>query len=135
MFKVEIATPQIFVSSRRHRYGFAIDESLPNPLEATFAALAGCAGVYALKAAKKLGRDAGEIRITGRQVSRTDNPLLPTKWMTSVEFPETWPQADRETVIKAIQECAVKELILNGKDIQFSVEVTSTPSNSSPAKP
>lgn len=119
MFSVEISSPRILVSSRLHRYTFSIDESAPNPLEATYAALAGCAGVYALKAAKKLGKDPAGIKITGRPYNRTDNPLFPNKWVTTVTFPEDWTQQERDAVTREIAGCAVKELITNGAGIEF----------------
>lgn len=122
MYTVEINSPQISVHTKSHSYLYAVDGSLPNPLEATYAALAGCAGVYTLKACKKLGKPTEGIKISGRPTSRIDNPLSISKWTTLVEFPEGWSIEDKNYVIDAIQKCAVKELITSGQNIQFSTE-------------
>ena len=50
MFNVTLSNDaRIEVRAPRHSYVYATDGSLPNPLESTYAALAGCAGVYARK--------------------------------------------------------------------------------------
>ncbi|WP_415062601.1 OsmC family protein [Bdellovibrio sp.] len=122
MFGVEISSPNIFVKSKNHSYTYAVDGSLPNPLEATYAALAGCAGVYALKVCKKLAKSPEGIKITCRPVNRADNPLTLSKWTTVIEFPEGWSEEEQNLVLAEVQKCAVKELISTGSQIQFVTE-------------
>lgn len=122
MYTVEINSPNISVKTKSHSYFYAVDGSLPNPLEATYAALAGCAGVYTLKACKKLGKSTDGIEISGRPTSRIDNPSTLSKWTTIIKFPEGWSNEERKYVIEAVEKCAVKELISSGHQIQFSVE-------------
>ncbi len=114
---------QIDVQSRKHTYGFSIDQSRPNPLEATYAALVGCAGVYALKAAKKINKSAEGLQIEGKLVVKPENPIIPQKWITTVQFPENWNNEEKSVVMKEIKNCAVKDLILHGADIEFIEEI------------
>lgn len=129
MYKVEINSPQISVKTRSHSYLYAVDGSLPNPLEATYAALAGCAGVYTLKACKKMGKTTEGIKISGRPTSRPDNPLSLHKWTTYIEFPNGWSQEEQDYVVGEVQKCAVKELISTGSQIQFFTEATTATEN------
>lgn len=123
MFKLEMSdSNQITVQTRKYTYNYSIDGSLANPLEATYAALAGCAGVYTLKAAKKMGKSAEGIQINCKSVIKPENPSLPTKWITEVTFPEGWNLEEKKIILSAIKNCAVKDLIQNGSNIDFVTE-------------
>jgi uncharacterized OsmC-like protein len=125
MFKLVLTdAPRIDVASRQHRYVYATDGSLPNPLESTYAALAGCAGVYARKACRALGVDESGIAISLRVVASAGRPLLPARVVTMVEFPERFDADQRTAVLASIQQCAVKALITDGAGIEFLVEET-----------
>ncbi|MCB0368798.1 MAG: OsmC family protein [Bdellovibrionales bacterium] len=120
MFKVQIDdTNEIQVQTRKFNYKYAIDGSLANPLEATYAALAGCAGVYALKAARKLQKPATGIEIHCKSVVKPDNPGLPAKWVTEITFPDNWTDEEQSKILSSIKECAVKELLQHGQHIDF----------------
>ena len=116
------AAPTLEVKGRQHTYRYATDGSSPNPLEAAYATLAGCAGVYARKACGTLGIDATGIRIGLRIVSRPAQPLMPSRIVTSVEFPERFDAAQRAAVIASIEQCAVKALIERGAALEFAVQ-------------
>ena len=121
MFKVELKTgPQIDVASRKHSFNYATNGSLPNPLEAFYASLAGCAGVYAKKACHELGIPDEGIVINLRAVANTSNPMVPDKIVTSVSFPEQIDANARTAILDAISHCAVKEVVKQGAGIQFS---------------
>lgn len=122
MYEVTISSPQVFVQSRKHKYAFAIDGSLPNPLEATYAALAGCAGVYTIKACKSLGKSYEGIKISGVPFNLKENPLLISKWVTKITFPESWTESEKAVLIDDVQKCAVKELLIYGHEIEFITE-------------
>ena len=122
MFNIELRSgPRIDVVGRKHTISYANDGSLPNPLEATYAALAGCAGVYAKKACRELGIDDTGIGIGLKVVARPEQPLMPARLVTTLKFPERFTPEQRRTVIAAIEKCAVKALIQAGAQIEFSV--------------
>lgn len=110
---------QIQVRYKNHVLSYGLDGSLPNPLEATYAALAGCAGVYARKACKAMGISAEGIEISSKPVVRSGNLLVPTRFVTEVGFPERFTSEQRQRVLDEIGQCAVKQLIHGGANIEF----------------
>lgn len=112
-------SPQLHVKSRQHQFDYAVDGSLANPLEATYAALTGCAGVYARKACLALGVTPVGIVISCKPTARPDSPLMPSKITTDVKFPEQFNPEMRQTVMDSILACPVKSLIMSGSDIEF----------------
>jgi uncharacterized OsmC-like protein len=122
MYSLELTGgEQIAVNHRNHASNFAMDGSLPNPLEAFYAALAGCAGVYAHKACKKLGLDSQGISISCRPFAPPGNPLALKKFKTTVSFPENFSEDQRTAILKSIAHCAVKEIVQAGYAIEFEV--------------
>ncbi|MFA6970558.1 MAG: OsmC family protein [Gallionella sp.] len=110
---------QIHVHYKNHIVSYGVDGSLPNPLEATYAALAGCAGVYTRKACKTLGISAEGIAISCKPVVRQGNMLIPARFMTEVSFPERVTGEQRQRILDEISHCAVKQLIHDGAQIEF----------------
>jgi uncharacterized OsmC-like protein len=111
---------QIQIRYKNHCITYGLDGSLPNPLEATYAALAGCAGVYSRKACKSLGISAEGIGINCKPVVRTgSNMLIPSRFVTEVQFPERITSLQRQAILDEINRCAVKQLINNGANIEF----------------
>jgi uncharacterized OsmC-like protein len=112
---------QIHVSYKNHTISYGQDGSLPNPLEAAYAALAGCAGVYARKACKAHGLNAEGIEIHSKPVVRGGGSLLvPSRFVTEVRFPVHFSTLQRHAVLDEINRCAVKQLIHDGANIEFS---------------
>ena len=110
---------QLHVQYKNHTVSYGVDGSLPNPLEATYAALTGCAGVYTRKACKTLGISAEGIEISCKPVVRQGNMLIPARFMTEVTFPERVNAEQREAILQEISRCAVKLLIHDGAQIEF----------------
>lgn len=110
---------QIHVQYKKHVISYGLDGSLPNPLEATYAALAGCAGVYSRKACKALAISAEGIEINCKPVVNSGNPLVPKRFVTEVQFPERFTATERQRVLEEVSHCAVKELIHGGADVEF----------------
>jgi uncharacterized OsmC-like protein len=110
---------QVRVSYKNHVINYGLDGSLPNPLEATYAALAGCAGVYSRKACKALEISADGIEINCKPVVRNGNTFVPTRFVTEVQFPERFTAVQRERILEEISNCAVKRLIHEGAQIEF----------------
>lgn len=110
---------QLHVHYKHHIISYGQDGSLPNPLEATYAALAGCAGVYSRKACKALGISAADIAISCKPVVRSTSTLVPARFVTEVSFPERITADQREKILEEIRHCAVKVLIHDGANIEF----------------
>jgi uncharacterized OsmC-like protein len=120
MFQLTLTdSKQIDVHYKNHLISYGLDGSLPNPLEATYAALAGCAGVYSLKACKVLGISADGIEINCKPVVSGGNILLPSRFVTEVRFPERITAEQRQSILEQINKCAVKQLIHNGAGVEF----------------
>ena len=110
---------QIHVQYKNHTISYGLDGSLPNPLEATYAALAGCAGVYSRKACKALDISAEGISINCKPVVTATGTLVPKRFVTDVHFPERFTPAQRERILADVAQCAVKQLIHQGAGIEF----------------
>lgn len=115
-------TGRIDVAYRDKVFSYAVDGSLPNPLESVYAALAGCAGVYAIKSCKELGISDAGIDISVKPVVRPANPSLPARIVTSVAFPPHIAREQRDAILASVGKCAVKELVRNGGSVDFQVE-------------
>lgn len=115
------STPLIKVSSSKYEANYALDGSLMNPLEAFYAALAACAAVYAKKACKPLGISAAGIEINCKPFAGPGGPLTLAKFKTEIRFPAGFTAEQKAAVIDSIAHCAVKEVVADGPNIEFSV--------------
>ncbi|TXI75794.1 MAG: OsmC family peroxiredoxin [Flavobacteriales bacterium] len=115
-------SPVINVKAGRHEAVYAVDGSAMNPLEALYAALAGCAAVFAKKACKELGISPLGIDIHCKPFAGPGGPLTLSKFKTEVRFPEHFSAEQRATVLEAIRLCAVKKIVEGGAEISFSVD-------------
>ena len=113
-------TPLIKVSSAKHEANYAVNGSLMNPLEAFYAALAACAAVYAKKACKELGISAAGIEIDCKPFAGPGGPLTLARFKTEVRFPEHFSAEQKTKVLDSIAHCAVKEIVAEGPNIEFS---------------
>ncbi len=114
-------TPVIQVTAGKHTVTYAVNGSQMNPLEAFYAALAACAAVYAKKSCKELGVPAEGIEIGCKPFAGKSGPLSLAKFKTEVRFPERFTVAQKEQILDAIVHCAVKEIVQDGPDVEFSV--------------
>ncbi len=110
---------QFQVRYKNHQLNYSVDNSFVNPLEATYAALAGCAGVYARKAAQTLGISTEGIDIHCKPVVRSGNMLIPQRFVTDVTFPDRINSEQRAAILESIRHCAVKELVQQGSKVEF----------------
>jgi uncharacterized OsmC-like protein len=125
MYRLELDNGnQINVQYKNHSINYGTDGSLPNPLEATYAAIAGCAGVYARKACKALEISAEGIKINFKPVIQAGNNLTPKRLLTSVSFPAQITPPQRQRILEEISHCAVKQLIQDGASIEFVTNET-----------
>ena len=125
MYSVNVDDSKLItVSGGRHQVSYAVDGSLMNPLEAFYAVLASCAAVYAKKECKAMGVSAAGIRIGCKPFAGHGGPLTLSRFRTEVSFSENFSTEQRERVLQAINECAVKKIVQKGADIVFSVSET-----------
>jgi uncharacterized OsmC-like protein len=110
---------QIDVQYKNHTISYGLDGNLPNPLEATYAALAGCAGVYSRKACKAMDISAEGIRINCKPIVSATGTFVPKRFVTEVHFPERITLPQRERILAEVGQCAVKQLIHHGSNIEF----------------
>jgi len=114
-------TPHIKVSAGKHEVTYGVDGSLMNPLEALYAALAGCAAVFAKKACFQMKIPAEGIEISCKPFAGTGGPLTLAKYKTDVRFPAHFTAEQKVKVMDSISHCAVKEIVKDGAGIDFQV--------------
>ena len=108
------------VRSRSGITRFSMDGSAPNPYEGALAALAGCAGVYAHKACVKAGISPTGIDIALKPMAAAGSTDI-RRIQILASFPDDFPEELVDTVLASISDCPVKELILHGNEIEFSI--------------
>ena len=114
-------TPMIKVTTSKHEANYALDGSQMNPLEAFYASLAACAAVFTKKACKSLGVPAEGIAIVCKPFAGPGGPLTLSKFRTEVKFPEHFTAEQKAAIIDSIAHCAVKEIVIDGANIDFQV--------------
>ncbi len=115
------STPIIKVTSAKHEASYSVNGSLMNPLEAFYASLAGCAGVFAKKACKELGISPEGIVIDCKPFTGPGGPLTLAKFRSEVRFPAHFTAEQKAKVLDSITYCAVKEIVKDGASIDFQV--------------
>lgn len=122
MFKTVVDnSPLVKVSTGKFETTYALDGSLMNPLEAFYATLAGCAGVFAKKACKELGISAEGIAIDCKPFAGAGGPLTLSRFRTEVSFPAHFTAEQKAAVMASINHCAVKEIVKDGPNVEFIV--------------
>lgn len=114
-------SPLIKVTSGKHEASYALDGSLMNPLEAFYASLAACAIVFAKKACKSLGIKAEGIAVECKPFAGPGGPLTLSRFKTEVRFPAGFTAEQKASILDSIAHCAVKEIVIDGSNIEFSV--------------
>jgi uncharacterized OsmC-like protein len=115
------ASPLIKVTSAKHEAQYSVNGSLMNPLEAFYAALAGCAAVYTKKACKELGVSPEGIAIDCKPFTGTGGPLHLARFRTEIRFPAQFSADQKAKIMDSIAKCAVKEIVKDGGNIDFQV--------------
>ena len=114
-------TPVIVVKGSKHEVTYSVNGSAMNPLEAFYASLAACAAVYAKKSCKELGVPAEGIEIGCKPFAGPGGPLTLAKFKTEVRFPAHFTAEQKGKILESIAHCAVKEVVMDGASIEFSV--------------
>jgi putative redox protein len=95
------------------------DDSAPTPVELFVAALSTCAGMCALSFMRHRGLDAGSAKL----IVHTDlDPA--SELISSIHFelalPSGFPEKYRTAIVKAMQNCAVKQHLSNPPSFQIT---------------
>lgn len=122
MFNLKLdSSKNITVNYKNTKFNYSVNNTEPNPLEAFYASLNACAGVFAMKSCAALGLSPEGIEIHSKPVASPANPLMPTKFDTTVKFPTHFTQEEKDKILNSVEHCAVKEVIRNGADVEFCV--------------
>lgn len=122
MYKTTVGkSPLITVTAGKHEASYAVDGSLMNPLEAFYASLAACAAVFVKKACKELGVSPEGVEIDCKPYAGPGGPLTLAKFRTELKFPEGFSAEQKARVIDSVANCAVKDIVVSGPEIDFSV--------------
>jgi putative redox protein len=96
------------------------DGSAPAPFDLFLASLATCAGYYALAFMKKRDIDTAGSRVT-MEWERDPATRRVEKIGIHLDLPPGFPEKYREAVVRAMDQCAVKRLIVDPPVIETTV--------------
>lgn len=100
------------------------DASAPSPFTLFLASIGACAGVYVQSFCQRRNIPMDGIRIVQRNVTEPDGRV--SRVDISVELPPEFPAQYRDAVIRAADQCTVKQHLANPP--QISVVPTEVPS-------
>jgi uncharacterized OsmC-like protein len=113
--------PIIVVGLKNHNVAYAMDGTLPNPLESVYGCITGCAAVYAKKACSEMGISEEGIAIDLKVVADPETPGAIGKVAIHFSFPERLTASQRQNVLDSVERCPVKALIEQGGSIEFVI--------------
>jgi putative redox protein len=87
------------------------DASAPEPFDLFLAALASCAGIYALNfcQSRQIGTEGLALHLEWQSVA---GPSEPAQVALRIRLPVGFPEKYRESIVRAVDQCAVKRLLL-----------------------
>lgn len=91
----------------------------PSPFKLFLASIGTCAGFYAVSFCQQREIDTTDLRITLDTVRNSDTHRL-DQIKIVVHLPEGFPEKYKKTLIRVIDQCSVKKVILDAPE--FSVE-------------
>ncbi|MFZ4538808.1 OsmC family protein [Propionivibrio sp.] len=115
------AGPVIVVGLKNHNVAFAMDGTLPNPLESVYGCITGCAAVYAKKACMEMGISEEGIDIELKVVTDLNRAGAIGKVTIILQFPTTITVEQQGIIKESIEKCPVKALIEQGGSIVFVI--------------
>lgn len=113
--------PVIVVGLKNHNVAFAMDGTLPNPLESVYGCITGCAAVYAKKACQDLGISEDGIGIDLKVIADPNLPGAIGKVAIHFSFPASIAAEHRQVILDSVEKCPVKALIEQGGSIEFVI--------------
>lgn len=94
--------------------------SAPEPFDLFLASVATCAGVYALNFchSRNLATDGLGVRMTCKH---DDTKKLIAKMVIELSLPSGFPEKYRDSIVRAMERCAVKRHIVDAPDFEMRV--------------
>jgi ribosomal protein S12 methylthiotransferase accessory factor len=116
-----------FVISTDQPVGLGGTGSAPSPFDLFLASIGTCAGLYALRFCQRrgIGTDGLAVTLTGESQEHDRVSLL----RLEIRLPEGFPDKYRNAIGRAVDQCKVKQHILNPP--VFEVSVTDSPARAS----
>ncbi len=96
-------------------------DSAPPPMDLFLASIGTCAGFYALRFCQKRDIDTSELEVELEAV-RDESAKRFSRLVIHVRLPSHFPDKYRAAIVRAIDQCAVKQHIFEPPE--FAVEVT-----------
>ena len=94
--------------------------SAPAPFDLFLASIGTCAGFYALRFCQQRGIETGDLGIR-LEATRDSSDKRVEAILINVELPFQFPDKYRNAIVRAIDQCAVKQHILEPPE--FAIEV------------
>lgn len=88
----------------------------PAPFDFFLASLATCGGFYAAQFCEQRGIDSREVRLTLEPVRNPDSHRLETLRI-DLHLPEDFPAKYRKAILRAVDQCSVKKVLLDPPEI------------------
>jgi ribosomal protein S12 methylthiotransferase accessory factor len=116
-----------FVISTDQPVGLGGTGSAPSPFDLFLASIGTCAGLYALRFCQRrgIGTDGLAVTLTGESQEHDRVSLL----RLEIRLPEGFPDKYKNAIGRAVDQCKVKQHILNPP--VFEVSVTDSPARAS----
>ncbi len=96
------------------------DNSAPSPFELFTTSIATCAGYFALKFCRARAIDTSTMRLKMRYEWDAEQKRYP-KMIIELELPEGFPEKYQAAIIKAMEQCVVKQHIHRPPEFELSV--------------
>ncbi len=96
------------------------DNSAPSPSELFTTSIATCAGYFALKFCRARDIDTSTMRLKMAYAWDRDQKRWP-KMSIELELPNGFPDKYRKAIIKAMDQCVVKQHILQAPEFEITV--------------
>jgi len=87
------------------------DGTAPAPFTLFLASLGTCAGIYALSFCKQRGLNSEGLEILQRTTSDPETHMI-TEVALEIKLPEDFPEKYRSSIVRAVDQCAVKKHLL-----------------------
>lgn len=96
------------------------DNEAPSPFELFTASIATCAGYFALKFCRARDIDPSSMRLKMSYAWDSEAKRYP-KMSVELELPENFPDKYKKAIIKAMDQCVVKQHILQPPEFDMTV--------------
>lgn len=93
------------------------DDSAPSPFDTFLASLGTCAGFFALRFCQQRGIDTAGLGLS-LAAEKGEGPRKLDRVVLTLRLPDAFPEKYREAVLKAVDQCAVKKVLLDPPEFE-----------------